>query len=347
MSIRSRPRSVAHSAANPITSAKGLHGHQIRHSQHLSPHPVRAGDLLRARWRPTCASGPTSASSRAVDAYRPRCSLVVLPAGARRSRTRSRAAARCPEPLDVVLVQHEYGIFGGADGDDVLDVLRALQVPLDHRAAHRPRPTRRPHQREILEGVVAPRRRGDDDRDGPPATGRRLGRRPRSGRRHRRTAPGRRVRVRHGHAPRGRQPTSSPGGCSGRARASSGRSRRWPACGDLRPAADVPGRRRDPPQGPRARRRGLPGRPGRAGARARPRPTGGSSTPGTSTSRAAAHSSRAADVVLLPYDSARPGDLGRAHRGRRRRQARGLHRLPARRRAALRRRRPPRPHQRS
>ena len=31
---------------------------------------------------------------------------------------------------DVVLVQHEYGIFGGPDGSDVLDLLDALTVPV-------------------------------------------------------------------------------------------------------------------------------------------------------------------------------------------------------------------------
>lgn len=31
---------------------------------------------------------------------------------------------------DVVLVQHEYGIFGGPDGSDVLDVVRAVEAPV-------------------------------------------------------------------------------------------------------------------------------------------------------------------------------------------------------------------------
>ena len=32
--------------------------------------------------------------------------------------------------FDVVLVQHEYGIFGGPDGSDVLDVVRAVEAPI-------------------------------------------------------------------------------------------------------------------------------------------------------------------------------------------------------------------------
>lgn len=40
-----------------------------------------------------------------------------------------RAAARLNRTADVVLVQHEYGIFGGADGELVLELLAALRAP--------------------------------------------------------------------------------------------------------------------------------------------------------------------------------------------------------------------------
>ena len=63
-----------------------------------------------------------------------------------------RAAAAVLSRCDTVVVQHEYGIFGGPDGDEVLTLLDAVSapaivvlhtVPLD--------PT--PHQREVLEEV--------------------------------------------------------------------------------------------------------------------------------------------------------------------------------------------------
>ncbi|MEP6797031.1 MAG: glycosyltransferase [Lapillicoccus sp.] len=38
-------------------------------------------------------------------------------------------AADCLNDYDIAIIQHEYGIFGGADGSDVLDVLRQLTVP--------------------------------------------------------------------------------------------------------------------------------------------------------------------------------------------------------------------------
>ena len=41
----------------------------------------------------------------------------------------SLAAADALNDVDVAIVQHEYGIHGGRDGADVLDVLDALVVP--------------------------------------------------------------------------------------------------------------------------------------------------------------------------------------------------------------------------
>jgi glycosyltransferase involved in cell wall biosynthesis len=50
---------------------------------------------------------------------------------------------------DVAIVQHEYGIYGGRDGDQVLDVLAALRVPaivVLHTVLVAPTP----HQRDVL-----------------------------------------------------------------------------------------------------------------------------------------------------------------------------------------------------
>jgi len=40
-----------------------------------------------------------------------------------------RKAAMTLSRCDVAIIQHEYGIYGGADGDEVLDLLEALAVP--------------------------------------------------------------------------------------------------------------------------------------------------------------------------------------------------------------------------
>ena len=38
---------------------------------------------------------------------------------------------------DVVIVQHEYGLYAGPDGDSVVDVLEALERAVDRRRPHR------------------------------------------------------------------------------------------------------------------------------------------------------------------------------------------------------------------
>jgi glycosyltransferase involved in cell wall biosynthesis len=55
---------------------------------------------------------------------------------------------------DVAIVQHEYGLYGGADGDEVLEILGALDVPsivIAHTILTHPTP----HQRSVLNEVVA------------------------------------------------------------------------------------------------------------------------------------------------------------------------------------------------
>jgi len=56
--------------------------------------------------------------------------------------------------FDAVILQHEYGIYGGEDGDEVLDLVTRLRVPLIavlHTVPGRPTPG----QREVLEQLCA------------------------------------------------------------------------------------------------------------------------------------------------------------------------------------------------
>jgi glycosyltransferase involved in cell wall biosynthesis len=64
------------------------------------------------------------------------------------------AAAAVLNGFDVVIVQHEYGIYGGPDGQEILAVLEALHVPtivVLHTVLAQPTP----RQRRILRRVVA------------------------------------------------------------------------------------------------------------------------------------------------------------------------------------------------
>ena len=65
--------------------------------------------------------------------------------------------AACTEMLnrcDVVVLQHDYGIYGGADGDELLDLLGALRVPsivIAHSVLKNPTP----QQRSVFEAIAA------------------------------------------------------------------------------------------------------------------------------------------------------------------------------------------------
>jgi len=63
------------------------------------------------------------------------------------------AAVRALNEFDVVVVQHEYGIYGGEDGDEVIDVLEGLNVPsivVLHTVLDAPTPG----QKQVLERVA-------------------------------------------------------------------------------------------------------------------------------------------------------------------------------------------------
>jgi glycosyltransferase involved in cell wall biosynthesis len=65
-----------------------------------------------------------------------------------------RAAAAVLSQCDVALIQHEYGIYGGVDGDEVIDLLEALDCPsvvILHTVPLHPTA----HQRVVLEIVCA------------------------------------------------------------------------------------------------------------------------------------------------------------------------------------------------
>jgi len=67
------------------------------------------------------------------------------------------SVAACAESLnqsDVAVIQHEYGIYGGVDGDEVLDILDGLRVP-SIVVAHTVLKDPTPHQRSVLEAIAA------------------------------------------------------------------------------------------------------------------------------------------------------------------------------------------------
>jgi glycosyltransferase involved in cell wall biosynthesis len=109
---------------------------------------------LRSALPPAAAGGVVRLVDPAVEpAAGPRAAGVVgeLVAG---TPSGCHEAAALLNREDVAIVQHEFDLYGGRDGDDVLRVLAALTVPAVVVLRTVPAdPT--PHQREVIDGVVA------------------------------------------------------------------------------------------------------------------------------------------------------------------------------------------------
>jgi glycosyltransferase involved in cell wall biosynthesis len=97
--------------------------------------------------------GPEVSVVRVADGGRSSSDRVVgeLVKGSARS-----VAATCEllNENDVAVIQHEYGIYGGVDGDDVVDVVDGLRVP-SIVVAHTVLKDPTPHQRSVLEAIAA------------------------------------------------------------------------------------------------------------------------------------------------------------------------------------------------
>jgi glycosyltransferase involved in cell wall biosynthesis len=99
-------------------------------------------------------SGWSARVVRVVDDEEPETSTDVVAHWIVGDETSLRLAAQRLAVFDAVLLQHEFGLFGGEDGDDVLDFLGELTAPVVavlHTVLERPSP----HQRYVLERVLA------------------------------------------------------------------------------------------------------------------------------------------------------------------------------------------------
>lgn len=99
------------------------------------------------------AEGAEAGVVRLVDEPQPGLPHVVAQWVTDRPADAVRAAATL-DRYDVAVVQHEYGIFGGEDGADVLDVVARLHVPVVT-VLHTVLATPTPHQHRVLARLVA------------------------------------------------------------------------------------------------------------------------------------------------------------------------------------------------
>jgi polysaccharide biosynthesis protein PslF len=99
-------------------------------------------------------AGDHVAVVRVLDELAPRPGSEVVHDLVAGSVASAAAAADVLNSFDVVIVQHEYGIYGGPDGQDIVPLLEALFVPtivVLHTVLAHPSP----RQRAILNGVIA------------------------------------------------------------------------------------------------------------------------------------------------------------------------------------------------
>jgi len=103
----------------------------------LTAHAGVTGRVIRVVDAPQAAAGPE----------------VIGELVAADSRSTARSVAQLNEG-DIAIVQHEYGVYGGLDGDQIVPLLEALVVPsivVLHTVLSAPTP----HQRTVLEQVAA------------------------------------------------------------------------------------------------------------------------------------------------------------------------------------------------
>ena len=116
------------------------------------PTPCGLATFSAALAKGLTANGASVSVVRLADGL-PSPSARVIGEMANGSPTSLAASAELLNQSDVAVIQHEYGIYGGHDGDEVVDVMDALRVPaivIAHTVLKDP--TR--HQRSVLEAIA-------------------------------------------------------------------------------------------------------------------------------------------------------------------------------------------------
>jgi glycosyltransferase involved in cell wall biosynthesis len=133
-------------------------------AQHFSG-PAKVGVLSTYPPTPCGLATFTAALSDALCTHGADVSVVRVADGSRSSSDRvigelvngsASSVSACADLLnqsDVAVIQHEYGIYGGIDGDEVVDIIGGVHVPsivIAHTILKDPTP----HQRSVLEAIV-------------------------------------------------------------------------------------------------------------------------------------------------------------------------------------------------
>jgi polysaccharide biosynthesis protein PslF len=99
------------------------------------------------------ADGWTASVVRVLDLWEPAPRQHVVAQWLRGDPASLQRSVDALNSVDVVLLQHEYGLFGGPDGEDVLSLLREVETPtvvVLHTALEHPSA----HQQQVLDGIL-------------------------------------------------------------------------------------------------------------------------------------------------------------------------------------------------
>jgi glycosyltransferase involved in cell wall biosynthesis len=129
----------------------------MRRDSSIFTDPARASDQLPTRigmvsTYPPTVCGLATFAAALVHQFERAGHQVDIARLAHGSVDAVRTTAATLRRSDVVVLQHEYGIFDGRDGDDVLEILDAIEVPTIV-VAHTVPLTPTDHQREVLTQV--------------------------------------------------------------------------------------------------------------------------------------------------------------------------------------------------
>jgi glycosyltransferase involved in cell wall biosynthesis len=117
------------------------------------PTPCGLATFTAALSKGLCANGSDVSVVRVADESLSSDARVIgeLVNGSARSVA---ATSELLNESDIAVVQHEYGIYGGVDGDEVVDIIGRLHIP-SIVVAHTVLKAPTPHQRSVLETIAS------------------------------------------------------------------------------------------------------------------------------------------------------------------------------------------------
>jgi glycosyltransferase involved in cell wall biosynthesis len=119
------------------------------------PTPCGLATFTAALLQALTASGVDDARvARLIDSPQRWSGTEVVAHISSREPARSAGSVQLLNDCDVVIVQHEFGVYGGPDGQDVLGLLAELRVPMIV-VLHTVLTDPSAHQRDVLESLIA------------------------------------------------------------------------------------------------------------------------------------------------------------------------------------------------